>query len=380
MKRFERSSTLDWYFQELGKRKVLTKKEEIQKFKELDGHRNRLYAAINDHAHRFIDNNFQEFRADEEEAEFNRWHFIHDISQAYLGKVDSILQKYPSSRSDTYKKLQAKKEEVIKLYETWNRSKNELIEANLRLVVSRAKIYKKMYPLEERIAEGNLGLARAIETFEVEKGYKFSTYANWWIRQAIVRGCEDKFSTIRLPVYIQESIKKIEKAEARCVMLLGKKHISDTEIAAYLRKTAKQKARTEKKKFDPKKVLKAEEVSKFRNIGYETNVPSSLDIKVSDDHDADIYSIVPDKNSPDPEQQTTSTELSTKMEEVISNLGPREQDILRRRFGIGYDRRYTLDEIGLSYELTRERIRQIETKVLRKLQHPNRIKELEGFR
>lgn len=270
-----------------------------------------------------------------------------DSIQMYLKEIGKVPLLTPDEEKEVATKVAEGSEEAAK----------KLVEANLRLVVSIAKKYVgRGLTFLDLIEEGNLGLIKAVEKFDVTKGYKFSTYATWWIRQSVTRAIADQARTIRVPVHMVETINKLIRVKNKLVQDLGREP-TVSELS-------------EKMELDEEKV---------RQIMVYSVEPVSLEVPIGEDEDSTLGEFVADEEELLPEDHAMNNNLRDKLLEMISSFSDRERDVIMLRFGFYDGKPRTLEEVGQKYGVTRERIRQIESKVLRKLKHPARIKELEGY-
>ncbi len=277
---------------------------------------------------------------------------IDDPVRMYLKEIGRVPLLTPDRERELAEIMSSEGNEELKV-----KAKRELVEANLRLVVSIAKRYvgKGMFFLD-LIQEGNLGLMKAVDKFDYNRGYKFSTYATWWIRQAITRAIADQARTIRIPVHMVETIHKVSRYSRQMLQELGREATAD-EIG-------------EKMGMSPEKV---------REIMKIAQDPVSLETPIGEEEDSHLGDFIPDEDTPAPSDAAATTILREVIEKELHTLTPREEHVIKLRFGLYDGRTRTLEEVGKEFDITRERIRQIEAKALRKLRHPSRARHLRGF-
>ncbi len=272
---------------------------------------------------------------------------IDDHVKMYLKEIGKVDLLKPAQESALAKRMSEGDDEA----------KKKLAEANLRLVVSIAKRYvgRGMLFLD-LIQEGNLGLIKAVDKFDYTKGYKFSTYATWWIRQAITRAIADQARTIRIPVHMVETINKLVRVSRQLVQELGREPTLE-ELAKELNMS----------------------VEKVREISKISQEPVSLETPIGEEEDSHLGDFIPDDDAPAPSDAASFVLLKEQLVDVLKTLTPREEKVLKLRFGLEDGRQRTLEEVGKEFNVTRERIRQIEAKALRKLRHPSRSKKLKDY-
>ncbi len=275
---------------------------------------------------------------------------IDDPVKVYLKEIGRVPLLTPEEEIDLAQKIQEGGP-------AGDKAKQRLSEANLRLVVSIAKRYVgRGMQFLDLIQEGNLGLIKAVEKFDYTKGFKFSTYATWWIRQAITRAIADQARTIRIPVHMVETINKVKKVSSQLLHRNGHEPTAE-EISEELEMP----------------------VDKVREIMRVAQEPVSLETPIGEEEDSHLGDFIPDEDAPVPAEAASHTLLKEQLAGVLKSLTPREEKVLRLRFGLEDGRPRTLEEVGKEFNVTRERIRQIEAKALRKLRHPSRSKKLRDF-
>ena len=296
-----------------------------------------------------LDDDIETRLAEEDALELDGSSSPDDPVKIYLKDIGRVPLLTPEEETELAKRLAENPNDAA--------AKNRLSEANLRLVVSIAKKYVgRGMQFLDLIQEGNMGLLKAVDKFDYTKGFKFSTYATWWIRQSITRAIADQARTIRIPVHMVETISRVKKASSQLLHLNGKDPTED-EIADYL----------------------GMPLDKVREVMRIAQEPVSLETPIGEEEDSHLGDFIPDDHAQSPNDAANNTMLKEQLNEVLSTLTEREADVLRMRYGLDNEPPKTLEDVGKAFNVTRERIRQIEAKALRKLRHPSRSKKVRDF-
>ena len=303
--------------------------------------------AISSEKYAELESEIEQMMTTEEIEKMQEGLAIDDPVRMYLKEIGKVPLLEPEKEHELAEKMMNGDE----------KAKNEIVEANLRLVVSIAKKHVgKGMAFLDLIQEGNLGLMKAVDKFDYAKGFKFSTYATWWIRQAITRAIADQARTVRIPVHMVETIHKVSRVSRNLLQEYGREPTPE-EIAAVIGMTPEKVRDTMKYALEP----------------------VSLETPIGEEEDSHLGDFIPDDDSPAPSDAASYTLLKEQLNEVLHTLTPREEQVLKLRFGLIDGKTRTLEEVGKEFDITRERIRQIEAKALRKLRHPSRSKRLRDY-
>lgn len=359
-KPISRKQVLQQLLEQGRKKGILDYKEISDRLEELDldvSKIEKVYEYLEKHGIEIVGNLDEELEAIDDDLQITQ-EDLDDMSVPDGISVDDPVRMYLKEIGKVDLLTGAEETELARrMAEGDVEARRQLAEANLRLVVSIAKRYVgRGMLLLDLIQEGNLGLIKAVEKFDYTKGYKFSTYATWWIRQAITRAIADQARTIRIPVHMVETINKLVRVSRQLVQELGRDPLPE-EIAKELH-------------------MPVDKVGEIMKIAQE---PVSLETPIGEEEDSHLGDFIQDDDAPAPSDAATFTLLKEQLVDVLSTLTPREEKVLRLRFGLDDGRARTLEEVGKEFQVTRERIRQIEAKALRKLRHPSRSRKLKDY-
>ena len=343
---------LSLYLQEMDERSLFTPEEEVKKARQVQELRDRLWGIIESLS--FVDASkypeYSDLLIKEVIEKMRSW--LEDLR--YKRRSEYSIRKESGLSKKQLRRLYT---EIVELKKKLDEKRNEFVEANLRLVVKIANRYRnQVVSVADLIQEGNLGLIRAVEKFDWRKGFKFSSYATWWIHQAIIRALAEKSKIIKVPVYLTEKIRRLDRASRNLAQELDKEPNVE-ELAQEL-------------EMEPEEILNLLRIAKE---------PVSLEGQIGDMEEVSLGDLIEDQTAPRADEYTAQKDLVEHLEEALKKLSPREEKVLRLRYGLGGEEVKTLEEIGNMFGVSRERVRQIEQKGLRKLRHPSRSKALRSF-